>query len=174
MDDLPAGSIILFFVLVLLSAYFSGSEISLASVNRIHMMSKASKGNKAAKRVLKILDNFDEALSVLLIGNNIVNIAAATLATAITVKLYGESAVAISIATAVITVIIFIFGEILPKNLAYSCNEGFAEFSSGFLLALMKVLKPFSLMFTALSSFVSKPFKKHTENQVTMTEDELN
>lgn len=173
MDDLPAGSIILFFVLVLLSAYFSGSEISLASVNRIHMMSKASKGNKAAKRVLKILDNFDEALSVLLIGNNIVNIAAATLATAITVKLYGESAVAISIATAVITVIIFIFGEILPKNLAYACNEGFAEFSSGFLLALMKVLKPFSLMFTALSSFVSKPFKKHTENQVTMTEDEL-
>ena len=174
MDDLPAGSIILFFVLVLLSAYFSGSEISLASVNRIHMMSKASKGNKAAKRVLKILDNFDEALSVLLIGNNIVNIAAATLATAITVKLYGEGAVAISIATAVITVIIFIFGEILPKNLAYACNEGFAEFSSGFLLALMKVLKPFSLMFTALSSFVSKPFKKHTENQVTMTEDELN
>ncbi len=170
MDDSPAGSILLFIALVFCSAYFSGTEISLASVNRIHMMSKASKGVKGAKRVLDILDNFDEALSVLLIGNNIVNIGAATLATAV-VAPFGAQAVAVS--TVVTTIVIFIFGEMLPKSFAHSCNERFAEVASAPLLILMKLLKPLSAFFTGISALVSKPFKKHTENQVTMTEDEL-
>lgn len=168
--DAGPGSIVLV-ILILLSAYFSGTEISFASVNRIHMMSKASRGEKSAKRVLKILDNFDEALSVLLIGNNIVNIGCATLATVIATKLWGVKF--LPIATVVTTVVIFIFGEMLPKSFAFSCNEKFAQTASGPLLLLMKLLKPFSLFFTALSNLVSKPFKKHTENQVTMTEDEL-
>lgn len=171
-DDSPAGSIILFLLLILCSAYFSGTEISFASVNRIHMMSRASKGIKSAKRVLYILDNFDEALSVLLIGNNIVNIGCATLATVIATGIWGNKAV--SVVTVITTVVIFIFGEMLPKSFAHSCNERFAEMSSGLLLFLMRVLKPLSIAFTALSSVVSKPFRKHTENQVTMTEDELN
>lgn len=171
MDDSPAGNIILFAIFIILSAYFSGTEISLASVNRIHMISKASKGHKGAKRVLYILDNFDEALSVLLIGNNIVNIGCATLATAITAP-FGAYWVTVS--TVIATVVIFIFGEILPKCFARSCNETFAEIASAFLVVLMKVLKPLSLGFTALSALASKPFKKHTENQVTMTEEELN
>lgn len=171
-DDSPAGSIILFLLLILCSAYFSGTEISFASVNRIHMMSRASKGIKSAKRVLYILDNFDEALSVLLIGNNIVNIGCATLATVIATGIWGNKAV--SVVTVITTVVIFIFGEMLPKSFAHSCNERFAEMSSGLLLFLMRVLKPLSIAFTALSSVVSRPFRKHTENQVTMTEDELN
>ncbi len=171
MDDSPAGSIILFVILILLSGYFSGTEISLASVNRIHMMSKASKGQKSAERVLKILDNFDEALSVLLIGNNIVNIGCATLATALTVHM---GAYWVTVATIVATVVIFIFGEILPKCFARSCNEKFAEVASAPLLVLMKILKPLSIGFTALSSLVSRPFRKYSENQVTMTEEELN
>ena len=170
MDDSPAGSIILFVLLIFCSAYFSGTEISLASVNRIHMMSRASKGVKGAERVLDILENFDEALSVLLIGNNIVNIGCATLATAM-VAPFGAKAVAVS--TVVTTAVIFIFGEMLPKSFAHSCNERFAEAASAPLMLLMKLLKPFSFLFTTLSAVVSKPFKKHTENQVTMTEDEL-
>ena len=172
MDDSPAGSIILFVLLIFCSAYFSGTEISLASVNRIHMMSRADKGVKGAKRVLKILDNFDEALSVLLIGNNIVNIGCATLATVIVANAFGKEW--ISLTTVITTIVIFLFGEMLPKTFAHSCNERFAETASGALLVLMKLLKPLSLLFTALSALVSKPFKKHTENQVTMTEDELN
>lgn len=172
MDDSPAGSIILFVLLIFCSAYFSGTEISLASVNRIHMMSRADKGIKSAKRVLKILDNFDEALSVLLIGNNIVNIGCASLATVIVAGSFGEKWV--TLATVLTTVVIFLFGEMLPKTFAHSCNEHFAEMVSGSLLFLMKLLKPLSLFFTALSTLVSKPFKKHTEKQVTMTEDELN
>lgn len=170
MDDGPAVSIILFVILIVLSGYFSGTEISLASVNRIHMISKASKGKKSAKRVLWLLDNFDEALSVLLIGNNVVNIGCATLATAITLHL---GAYWVTVATIVATVVIFIFGEILPKSFARSCNEKFAEFSSLPLIILMKVLKPVSIAFTALSALVSKPFKAKAENQVTMTEEEL-
>ncbi len=171
MDEGPAVSIILFIILIVLSGYFSGTEISLASVNRIHMMSKASKGKKSAKRVLWLLDNFDEALSVLLIGNNVVNIGCATLATAITLHL---GAYWVTVATVVATVVIFIFGEILPKSFARSCNEKFAEFASLPLIVLMKVLKPVSVFFTALSAVVSKPFKQHAEKQVTMTEEELN
>ncbi len=170
MDDGPAVSIILFVILIVLSGYFSGTEISLASVNRIHMMSKASKGKRSAKRVLWLLDNFDEALSVLLIGNNVVNIGCATLATAITLHL---GAYWVTVATIVATVVIFIFGEILPKSFARSCNEKFAEFASLPLIVLMKVLKPVSIAFTALSTLVSKPFKAKAENQVTMTEEEL-
>lgn len=170
MDDGPAVSIILFIILIVLSGYFSGTEISLASVNRIHMISKASKGKRSAKRVLWLLDNFDEALSVLLIGNNVVNIGCATLATAITLHL---GAYWVTVATVVATVVIFIFGEILPKSFARSCNEKFAEFASLPLIVLMKILKPVSIMFTALSTLVSKPFKAKAENQVTMTEEEL-
>ena len=172
MDDSPAGSIILFLLLILCSAYFSGTEISFASVNRIHMMSKASKGVKSAKRVLYILDNFDEALSVLLIGNNIVNIGCATLATVIAAGIWGNKSV--TAATVITTIVIFIFGEMLPKSFAHSCNEHFAQLSSAPLLLLMRILKPLSLAFTGISALVSRPFRKHTENQVTMTEDELN
>ena len=169
--DAGPGSIILFLIFIFLSAYFSGTEISFASVNRIHLMSQASRGSKSAERALKILDNFDEALSVLLIGNNIVNIGCATLATVIATDIWGTKAVTFS--TVITTVVIFIFGEMLPKSFAHSCNEKFAITVAGSLLFLMKILKPFSLTFTALSNLVSRPFRKHTENQVTMTEDEL-
>lgn len=168
--DAGPGSIILFLILILFSAYFSGTEIALASVNKIHMISKASKGSHGAKRVLKILDNFDEALSVLLIGNNIVNIACGTLATMFTLK-FGAAWV--TVATAVSTVVIFVFGEMLPKSLAFSCNEKFAELSSALLIPLMYVLKPISFVFAGLTTLVSLPFRKHTENVETITEEEL-
>ena len=168
--DAGPGSIILFLVLILFSAYFSGTEIALASVNKIHMMSKAAKGSKSAKRVLKILDNFDEALSVLLIGNNVVNIACGTLAAAISLKFGVEW---VTIATAAATVVIFVFGEMLPKSFALSCNEKFAQFASAFLMPLMFVLKPISLTFTGLSALVSLPFKNRTEAVETITEEEF-
>ena len=171
MDDGPAGSIVLFVIFILFSAYFSGTEISLASVNKIHMMSRASKGNKGAGRVLYILEHFEEALSVLLIGNNVVNIGCATLSAVIAARIWGSFAVSVS--TVLTTVVIFIFGEMLPKCFARSCNEAFAEKASGFLIFLMKCLKPLSFFFTKLSAFVSKPFKDRAEKQLTVTEDEL-
>lgn len=175
MDD-PGSTISFFIVYVLLivgSGYFSGTEISFATVNRIHMMSYASNGDRRAERVLKVLDNFDEALSVLLIGNNIVNIAFSTLTVVIAARIWSNGSGAISVATLIATVIIFIFGEMLPKCFASSCNEKFAMAVSGSLLLLMKLLKPLSFLFTAISRAVSKPFLKRAEPEVTMTEDEL-
>jgi len=170
MDD-PGSSILLYFALIFCSAFFSGAEISLASLNRIHMISMSSKGDRAAKRVLYILDNFDEALSVLLIGNNLVNIGCATLSVVIATEIWGTKAV--SLATVITTVIVFMFGEILPKCFARSCNEAFALKSSAILVFLMKILKPLSFLFTGLSRAVSAPFAKNAEPEVTMTEDEL-
>ncbi len=174
MDDpgsIPTGSILLYLVLIVCSAYFSGTEISLASINRIHMISLTDNGNRAAKRVLRILDHFEEALSVLLIGNNIVNIGCATLSVVIATRLWGGSS--LTLATILTTVILFVFGEMLPKTIARSCNEKFAMLSSGLLLFLMKLLKPLSLFFTAFSGLVSRPFKKHAPKEVTTTEDEI-
>lgn len=165
-------SIVLYFALIVCCAYFSGTEISLASVNRIHILSMASKDVKGADNVLKILDNFDEALSVLLIGNNIASISIATLSVVISTKIWGSSTV--SIATVVTTVIVFLFGEMVPKSFARSCNEKFALKSSGLLLFLMKVFKPLSFVLSGISKLAAKPFKKSAEKDVTLTEEELN
>ncbi len=176
MDDpgsIPLGSIIAYILLVIGCAYFAGTETSLASVNRIHMMTEADKGNKRASRVLKILDNFEEALSVLLIGNNIMNIGCATLAVVIATRVYKTSSLAVTVATVVTTVIIYVFGEVLPKVFARSCNEKFAMYSSAVLVGLMKLLKPLSLFFTAISRLALKPFSATAQVQVTVTEDEI-
>ena len=170
MDDPGSSIIILYLVFIILSAYFSGTEISLASVNRIHLMSMSSKGSKAADRVLYVLDNFEEALSVLLIGTNIFHIGAATLTVIIATEIIMMD---VSLATILTTVIIFIFAEMLPKSFARSCNEKFALVASGPLIVLMKVLKPLSIVFTAFSKFIAKPFGKDAPPEVTVTEDEF-
>ncbi|MBR0467209.1 MAG: HlyC/CorC family transporter [Clostridia bacterium] len=176
MDDpgsFPIGSIILYLVFVLGCAYFAGTETSLASINRIHMMSEADKGNKKAERVLYILDDFESALSVLLIGNNVMNIGCATLAVVIARRAIGTGSLAVTLATIITTVIIYIFGEILPKVYARSCNESFAMNASGLLVALMKILKPFSVSLSFISGLALRPFRKKIDNDVTVTEDEL-
>ncbi len=170
MDD--PGSIILYIALIFCCAYFSGTEISLASVNRIHMISLSSKGDKQAGNVLKILDNFDEALSVLLIGNNIASVAIATISVIIATDIFGKGTV--TLATALTTIIVFLFGEMIPKSFAMSCNEKFALKSAGLLLFLMKVFKPLSFVLSKISKLAVKPFKNKIESDVTLTEDELN
>ncbi|MCQ2455249.1 MAG: CNNM domain-containing protein [Clostridia bacterium] len=144
----------------------------MASVNRIHMISMSSKGVKGAENVLKVLDNFDEALSVLLIGNNIASIAIATLSVVIATDLFGKGSV--SITTVLTSFIIFLFGEMLPKSFASSCNEKFALKSAGILLLLMKIFKPFSFFLSKIGSFAVKFFKSDEAEDVTLTEEELN
>ena len=124
-----AGSVIIFYailfvLLVMGGAYFAGAEMALASVNRIRMMSLEDNGDKRARRVLYILDNFDKALSTILIGNNIMHIGCATIATLIATKLWGEGAVAYS--TIITTVVLFFVSEMLPKFYAKACNERMA------------------------------------------------
>ena len=161
--------------MIIFCGYFAGSETALSSVNRIHILSFSDNGDKRAKKVLYLLDNFDEALSTLLIGNNIVNIACTTLAVVIIERIIKDrsAAGAASIATIVTTVLLFFLGEMLPKCYARYCNESFSKAIAPSLIFIMKVLKPLSKLFAFLARTVSSPFVMNSEPEVTVTEDEL-
>ncbi len=177
MDDSPARYLIVIFVLLMLAAYFAGTEISLASVNRIRMSKRAENGDRAAKRVLYVLDHFDKALTTLLIGNNVTHAGVATLATVFTYSLFDSIEAmpdyAVTISTVISTIVVFFLGEMIPKSFAKACNESFATFAAGPLVVLMKVLTPISFLFSLFSDFVSRPFKKKAGETPTVTEDEL-
>ncbi len=162
---------ILLFFLLLGGAYFAGTEISLAGVNRIRIMSYADDGNERAKRVLYILGNFDQALTTILIGNNLVHIGFAALLTYMVTRLWGTGAVAYS--TIVSTVVVFLFAEMIPKYFAKTFNERFALTVAGSLIFLMKIMLPVSFLFTRITRLLSSPFTRHKVEEPTITEDEL-
>jgi CBS domain containing-hemolysin-like protein len=130
----------------------------------------AEKGNKRACLVLKLSENYDSLLSTILIGNNIVNIASASLATVLFVKLLGDE-VGPSISTAVTTIVVLIFGEVSPKSIAKESPEKFAMFSAPFLNMLMVVLTPFNFLFRQWKKLLSKMIKSTDESGI--TEEEL-
>ncbi len=169
-DGSPIGYLIAILFLILGGAYFASTEIAMASVNRIRMMSYADDGNKRAKRVLYVLDHFDKALTTLLIGNNIMHIGCASIATLMATKLWGVGAVTVT--TFVTTFAVFLLAEMLPKRFAKANNERFAMAMAWSLIVLMRAFTPVAFVFSKLSAFVSKPFKKQAE-EPTVTEDEL-
>ncbi len=159
-------------LLILGGAYFAGTEISLASVSRIRMMSYADDGNRRAAKVLYILDHFEKALSTLLIGNNIMHLACASVTTLFAQKTWGSGAV--TAVTFVTTLVVFFLSEMIPKAFAKACNEKFAMYSAGILIFLMKVMTPVSFLFTKLSQLIEKPLGMgEEEREPTVTEDEL-
>lgn len=159
-------------VLLMLSAFFSSAETSLISVNQIRMRSLAESGNVRAKRVLAITSNQAKMLSAVLIGNNIVNISASSLATIIAQKIWGNAAV--SIATGILTVLVLIFGEISPKTLATANADKLAMLFSGPIRILMIVLTPFIIIINFLAKGVLRLLGyKEDKNKTSFTEDEL-
>ena len=122
-------SLIIIFVCVIMSSYFSATETAFSSLNRIRIKNMAEKKNKKAKLVLHLSENYDSLLSTILIGNNIVNIASASLTTVLFVKLLGEEA-GPTVSTIVTTVVVLIFGEVTPKSIAKESPEKFAMFSA--------------------------------------------
>ena len=124
-------SLIIIVVCIVMSAYFSATETAFSSLNRIRIKNMAEKGNKKAGLVLKLSENYDSLLSTILIGNNIVNIASASLATVLFVDWLGNDA-GPSVSTAVTTVVVLIFGEVSPKSIAKESPEKFAMFSALF------------------------------------------
>lgn len=175
-DSVGVGGIARFFIYFVLllagGAYFAGAETSLSSVNRIRMMTYADDGLKRAKRVLYILDHFDEALTTILIGNNIMHIGAATLATIVATRLkWGDFGVSMmSLAT---TFFVFILAETIPKTIAKACNERFALFVAPSLRILMKVLYPLNIAFTAIANLCKKLFRVKEVEEPTVSEEEL-
>lgn len=166
------GLFVFFIVLLLGGAYFAGAETSLASVNRIRIMSRADNGSKSAKRVLYILDHFDAALTTILIGNNIMHIGCASLSALVAARLNWGSAgaTATSLAT---TLLVFLLAEMIPKTIAKACNESFALFVAPSLRFLMRVLYPLNFVFTSLANGLKKLFRVKTEDEPTVSEEEL-
>ncbi len=156
-------------VLVMFSAVFSATETAFSSVNRIRLKNIEDE-NQNARTALKILDRFDKALTAILVGNNVVNIASASLATVVFTRKLGSGSV--GIATAVMTVVVLIFGEIIPKALAKEHAEGFVLFTAPLLLGFITIITPVVVPFSGLAKLASRIFSSG-KKPPTMTEDEL-
>ncbi len=149
MDSSDAIQLVILFILLGLSAFFSSAETALTTVNKMRIRTLIDEGNKRAARVGKILDNPGKMLSAVLIGNNIVNIGASSLATVLATKLFGSSGA--GIATGVLTLLILIFGEITPKSLATLYSEKLSLAYSGIILFLMNIFTPIIIIVNKLS-----------------------
>ena len=168
-DD--AIQFIILIILLLLSGFFSSAETALTTASQIRMRTLEEEGNKRAKTVLRITENSSKLLSTILIGNNIVNTAAASLATTIAYKLGGSM---VAVASAIITVLILLFGEITPKTTATVYAEKISLLYSPVISFLMKVMTPVIFIINGLSSLILLIFHidPNAKNR-TMTENEL-
>ena len=157
-------------VLLLLSAVFSASETAFSAAKDTRLRAIAQDGGKRAKLAIKISESFDKALTAILIGNNIVNLAAASVATLMVTNRFGAQYVAVG--TAVITVLVIIFGEILPKNLAKEYPETFCLFIAYPLWWMITVFTPLVWLLIKLKNLVVKLVGGEND-QPSMTEEEL-
>ena len=163
--------IITIVLLIACSAFFSASETALTSANRIRLKSKAEEGSKGAKMALKLLDKYDKVITTILIGNNIVNIAASSIATVLFTTLIDEVNGPL-VATIVLTLALLAFGEVMPKSIAKDHSEGLTIGTSGIISFLTFIFTPLSLFYTGLKKLVSLIFGKG-DKEVSVTEQEL-
>lgn len=157
--------------LLILSAFFSGSEIAYAKANRLRLRAATEQGGKLAKIAYYIYQSYDHALITILVSNNLVNIAASSVATVIALSLLGDSGA--WVATAVMTVLIILFGEIIPKIIATQIPEDFAKVVSIPLRVLMTLLFPLVWLVTFLLGGLEKLLKKRAGETPTVTEEDL-
>ena len=164
--------IVILVILLLLSAFFSSAETALTTVNLMKMRHLAEDGNKSAATVIKVTDNKPKMLSAILIGNNIVNLSASSLATTVAIHVWGSYGA--GIATGILTFLILIFGEIMPKTMATIKANRMAMRYAGIIWVLMVVLTPIIVVVNVLSNGVLRIFgvdpKKDYDQ---MTEEEL-
>ena len=161
------------------SAFFSGTEIAYTSLNKIRMKEETENLSGRAKMMHYIYNHFDRALSTVLIGNNLVNIGATSIATVLAITLVQKMEgritedFASSLVTVIMTVLILIFGEITPKMVAKRKNEKIAKFAAYPLRLLMIVFSPLVLITTGVVNLFSLLWKKNDEEEVTITEEEF-
>jgi len=169
MDSHSIVLIIAIIILIGLSAFFSATETAFMSLNRVKIKNLAQAGNKKAARVLRLSDDPDRLLSTVLIGNNIVNIASASLATVLFVKLFQSNGATVS--TVVMTVLVLLFGEVTPKGIAKEMPEKFAMSVGGIIATLATAFTPFNFLLIKLKGGISKLFKVSADTGI--TEEEL-
>ena len=169
MDSTSIGMIVALAILISLSSYFSATETAFTSLNRIRMKNKADDGNERAAKALGLAENYDKVISTILIGNNIVNISATTVATVLCTKWFHDYGPTVS--TVALTIIILIFGEITPKSMAKEAPESVAMAVTPLLRVFMVVLAPVNFLFGLWKKLMSCVF--HTEGEDGITEEEL-
>ena len=164
--------VLLLIVLIALSAYFSASETAFASYNKMRMKSEAEdKKGKKARRVLELSENYEKLISTILIGNNIVNIVATSIATLLFTKLIENEAVAAAVSTVIMTLAVLTFGEITPKTVAKRTADNFSKKVVGVLSVLTSLFTPLTFIFNLWQKFVLSFLKDDGEGSV--TEDEI-
>lgn len=164
--------IIIMAVCIIMSAYFSATETAFISMNKTRLKAYAEKGNKRAELVLKLDDKYDRLISTILIGNNIVNILASSVATLLFVSLLRDQELGATVSTAVITIVVLIFGEISPKTAAKQRPENFAMFSAPLINFLIYLLLPINAIFSVWQKLVTRIFKSE-ETEKTSSEELL-
>ena len=169
MDDGSRLPWIIALLLLFAAAFFAVTETAFASSSRTRIKIADDHGNPRAKEALYVLDNFDQAISTLLICTNIVHIAAASVVTLAVTRMWGLSAVSIS--TVITTIVVFFAGEMLPKSLGKKYSEPVALFTAPALCFFMKLFSPISKLLTAIGQAAAE--LSPGEEQVSVTEDEI-
>ena len=166
------GQLVCILVLVFLSAFFSSSETALTTVNKIRMKNLAENGDKRAAKVLKVTSDSGKMLSAILIGNNIVNIAASSIATILAIDIFGD--IGSGIATGVLTILVLIFGEVSPKTMATIKADSFSLAIAGIIDILMFVLTPVIFIINKMASLVLWVLRINPNDaDKAMTEEEI-
>ena len=172
MENIDSNLIIALIVLVAMSAFFSSTETAFSSVNRIKIKNMAADGNKKAKQVLMLSEKYDELLTTILVGNNLVNIMATAIATVLFTQIFmGDADKGAAVSTIVMTIIVLVFGEVTPKSLAKESPEKFCLAVSGIINGLRLVLMPINYLFSQWKKLLSYVFK--IKNEDVFSQDEL-
>ncbi len=165
MEDIPLGSLyITLVILIILSGFFSSSETGLMAMNKYRLRHLANQGHRGARTAQKLLQKPDRLIGLILLGNNLVNILAASIATVIGIRLFGSNG--IWIASMVMTVVVLIFAEVAPKTVAAIHPERIAFPASYVLTILLKILYPVVWLVNGLANLVLKPFRVRTNVDV--------
>ncbi|KFZ27114.1 MAG: Hemolysin C [Candidatus Izimaplasma bacterium HR2] len=169
--DVPPFTFVLMLILLAVSSFFSMSETVFSSVNVIRLKTFVEDGKKGSKKALWIEDHFDLTLSTILVGNNLANIALATLSVSVFSSIFtGQETLINVVNTVVMTIIILIFGEIVPKSFAKNNAEKVALSISGILYWIIRIMKPVTWIFLKIKTWI---VKDNGEASVTVTGDEL-
>lgn len=169
MDDGSQLLWIVIFVFFCFAAYFAVAETAFASVSKVRVKAASECGSKRAKKALFVLENFDRAVTTILIGTNITHLGIASIVTVLVVRKWGASLVTAS--TLVTTIAVFFFGEMLPKSIAKRYSETLSYMTAGSLLFFMKIFRPISFILTRIGQTAAKKFGQPDE--VSVTEEEL-
>ncbi|MCL2061270.1 MAG: hemolysin family protein [Firmicutes bacterium] len=171
MSPTDIGLLITVIILLIFNALFSVCETAYSAANKVRLRTLEANGNRRASKVLKLLDNYDKVLTTILIGNTVVTVTTAALATLLFISLFKDAQLGTTVATAVITALVLIFCEITPKMIAKERPEKAGMRIYPFVIVLMVLLFPFTWLFSMWKKLLKKVFR--IKNEAVITEDEL-